>query len=65
MHYFLIVDSIQWVDFVSFDPRISKNLFIFRVHRDDPDVSLDLEMRKMEYLKFWDKLQKYEQKILG
>ena len=65
MHYFLIVDSIQWVDFVSFDPRISKNLFIFRVHRDDPDVGLDLEMRKMEYLKFWDKLKKYEQKILG
>jgi hypothetical protein len=64
MHYFLIVDSIQWVDFVSFDPRISKNLFIFRVHRDDPDVALDLEMRKMEYLKFWDKLNKYERKIL-
>ena len=29
------------------------------------DVGLDLEMRKMEYLKFWDKLKKYEQKILG
>ena len=64
MHYFMIVDSIQWVDFVSFDPRISKNLFIFRVHRDDPDVALDLEMRKMEYLKFWEKLNKYERKIL-
>jgi hypothetical protein len=59
-----VVDSIQWVDFVSFDPRISKNLFIFRVRRDDPDVALDLEMRKMEYLKFWDKLKKYERQIL-
>jgi len=56
---------LQWVDFVSFDPRISKNLFIFRVHRNDPDIQLDLEMRKMEYLKFWDKLQKYERKIIG
>ena len=65
MHYFIVVDTLQWVDFVSFDPRISKNLFIFRVHRNDPDIQLDLEMRKMEYLKFWDKLQKYERKIIG
>ena len=65
MHYFIVIDTLQWVDFVSFDPRISKNLFIFRVHRNDPDIQLDLEMRKMEYLKFWDKLQKYERKIIG
>ena len=65
MHYFIVVDTLQWVDFVSFDPRISKNLFIFRIDRNDSDVELDLEMRKMEYLKFWDKLQKYERKIIG
>lgn len=64
MHYFIVVDSIQWVDFVSFDPRIKKNMFIFRINRNDPDVELDLEMRKMAYLKFWDKLKKYEQQIL-
>lgn len=64
MHYFIVIDSLQWIDFVSFDPRIQKNLFIFRIHRNDPDVSLDLEMRKQSYLKFWDKLQKYERQIL-
>ena len=64
MHYFIVIDSLQWMDFVSFDLRIQKKLFIFRIHRDDPDVSLDLEMRKQSYLKFWDKLQKYERQIL-
>ena len=64
MHYFIVIDSLEWVDFVSFDPRIQKNLFIFRIHRNDTDVANDIEMRKMEYIKFWNKLQKYEQQIL-
>ena len=63
MHYFIVIDSLQWVDFVSFDPRIQKNLFIFRVDRNDPQVEMDLEMRKQSYLKFWDKLQTYERQI--
>lgn len=63
MHYMIVIDSLQWVDFVSYDPRIQKNMFIFRIHRNDPDVQLDLEMRKQSYLKFWDKLQKYEKQI--
>ena len=65
MHYFIVVESIQWMDFVSYDPRISKSLFKFRIHRDDPDVQLDLEMRKQSYIKFWDKLTKYENQILS
>ena len=64
MHYFIVIDSLEWVDFVSFDPRIQKNLFIFRIRRDDPHVENDIELRKMEYIKFWNKLQKYEQQIL-
>lgn len=64
LHYFIVIDSLEWVDFVSFDPRIQKNLFIFRIRRDDPDVDNDIEMRKMEYIKFWNKLQKYERQIL-
>lgn len=64
MHYMIVIDTLQWVDFVSFDPRISKNFFKFRIHRNDPDVQLDLEMRKQAYLKFWDKLQKYEKQIM-
>ena len=46
-----------------FDPRIQKNLFIFRVNRNDPQIEMDLEMRKQSYLKFWDKLQTYERQI--
>ena len=63
MHYFIVIETLQWVDFVSFDPRIQKNLFIFRIRRDDPHVENDIELRKMEYIKFWNKLQKYEQQI--
>lgn len=64
MHYFIVIDSLEWVDFVSFDPRIQKNLFIFRIRRDDPHVENDIEMRKMKYIEFWNKLQKYERQIL-
>lgn len=64
MHYFIVIDSLQWMDFVSFDPRIQKKLFIFRIHRNDPDVEMEIEMRKMKYLEFWDKVQKYERQIL-
>lgn len=63
MHYMIVIETLQWVDFVSFDPRIQKNLFIFRVNRNDPQVEMDLEMRKQSYLKFWDKLQTYERQI--
>ena len=63
LHYFIVIDSLEWVDFVSFDPRIQKNLFIFRVNRNDPQIQMDLEMRKQSYLKFWDKLQTYERQI--
>lgn len=65
MHYFIVIESLEWMDFVSYDPRIQKNLFKFRIHRNDPDVQTDLEMRKQSYLKFWDKLQKYERQIIG
>ena len=63
MHYFVVINSLQWMDFVSFDPRIQKKLFIFRVHRNDPDVEMEIEMRKMKYLEFWNKLKKYERQI--
>jgi putative phage-type endonuclease len=63
MHYFVVIDSLEWVDFVSFDPRMSPSLFIFRVHRNDPEVQKDIEARKSEYLKFWQKVQKYEQQV--
>jgi putative phage-type endonuclease len=64
LHYFIVIDSLEWVDFVSFDPRIQKNLFIFRLNRNDTDVDNDIEMRKMEYIKFWNKLLDYERQIL-
>lgn len=63
LHYFIVIESLQWVDFVSFDPRIKNNMFIFRINRTDPDVEFELEGRKAEYIKFWNKLKKYEGQI--
>jgi len=65
MNYFIVSESLQWMEFVSYDTRISRKLFKFRIHRNDPDVEVDLEMRKMEYIKFWNKLTKYENQILS
>lgn len=65
-HYFIVIPSIQWMDFVSYDPRMKvKELFVTRIHRDDPQVEMEIEARKVEYLKFWSKLQKYESQIIG
>ena len=63
MHYFVVINSLQWMDFVSFDPRVQKKLFTFRIHRNDPDVEMEIEIRNMKYLEFWNKVQKYERQI--
>ena len=63
MHYFIVIDSIEWMDFVSYDPRIQKNLFIFRITRDE--MIDDIDSRKQSYHKFWEKLLKYEEQIIG
>jgi hypothetical protein len=61
--YFLVCETIEWLDFVSYDPRLSKaNLFIKRVTRHELQDELDLAMEK--HIKFYEKLLKYEQQII-
>lgn len=63
LHYFVVCETIDWLDFVSYDPRLPKaNLFIKRVTRQE--LLEDIAKAEQQYLKFYDKLQKYEQQII-
>jgi len=64
IHYFVVIESLQWLDFVSYDPRMTNHkLHIHRITREDllEDITTALDT----YLKFYEKLQKYEQAIRG
>lgn len=59
--YFLINEKLEWLDFVSYDPRFTaKPLYIYRVHRADVDVTGVLA----ELVKFWGKIEKYYQQVI-
>ena len=46
MAYFLVCESLQWVDFVSFDPRVQlRPLHVLRIHRADVKAELQQMMR--------------------
>lgn len=50
LQYFLVCDTIEWLDFVSYDPRISLpelQLSVVRVTRDELDAELDVAMGKL------------------
>ena len=62
LHYFVVVDDLQWLDFVTYDPRMkSHKINIHRVHRDEIQEEVDAALAA--YLKFYDKLLKYEEGI--
>jgi hypothetical protein len=63
MNYFLCVEELEWLDFVSFNPDFKPQpLFIFRIYRSElKDELISLEA---DILKFWDKLNKYKSQIL-
>jgi len=62
LQYFIVCDTIQWLDFVSYDPRVPKhNLFIKRVLRSDLQEDIDNALEG--HIKFYKKLLKYEQQI--
>jgi len=53
--YFLVNPDIQWVDFMSFDPRLEKKpVFIFRTNRSDV---------KQELTECWNHLLKFNTKL--
>lgn len=56
LHYFLVNDDQQWVDFISYHPNFSpKPLYIHRVNRADVELELSSTLAKLD--RFWTDLQ--------
>lgn len=63
MNYFLVIETLDEVDFVSYDPRIlAKPINIVTIKREDIEDDL-IEIRK-ELTKFKNKLDKYHKQII-
>ena len=61
-HYFIVIETLQFLDFCSYDPRNSAlDTHIVRVTRED--IQEELEEVLAEYMKFFSKLNKYENEI--
>lgn len=61
-HYFIVIETLQYLDFVSYDPRNrEKDLFVKRVTREE--IQQELEQVFADYIKFFSKLSKYEKAI--
>ena len=61
---FLVNEKLEWLDFVSFDPRFkSKPMFIKRIERTEIDSIL--QQTKIELNKFITKFEKYYKKVLS
>jgi exodeoxyribonuclease (lambda-induced) len=62
LQYFLVHDKLQWLDFISFDPRLErKPIFIKRVTRAELQLEIDDAWAKVE--RFITKLNKYKEEI--
>ena len=62
LQYFLINEDLQWLDFVSYDPRFTpRPLYVHRVTRDE--VQADLGELLANIVKFWAKFEKYYQQV--
>lgn len=60
--YFLVNTTLEWLDFVSYDPRlVKKPIWILRINRSD--IQEDLDMATSELEKFIVKLEKYKLNI--
>ncbi len=60
--YFMVNPDLQWVDFVSYDPRLTKKpIWILHITREE--VAEDLETATAELNKFITKLNKYRNEI--
>ena len=48
-YYFYVIPSLQWLDFISYDPRSTGHeMFIKRVHRKDVKTDLDIIHSRIE-----------------
>lgn len=60
MQYFLVCDTIQWLDFVSYDPRIQLpeyQLYVKRITRKELEDELEVaESKLLKFREKWEKL---------
>ena len=60
--YFLVNEKLQWLDFVSYDPRFTpRPLYIHRIERND--IIDELNQLEAEVVKFWAKFEKYYNQV--
>ena len=60
--YFMVNPALQWLDFISYDPRLTKKpIWIHRILRSD--IQEDIDTATAELIKFTDKLEKYKNEI--
>jgi hypothetical protein len=60
--YFLVNEKLQWLDFVSYDPRFTpRPLYIHRIERND--IIDELNTLEAEVVKFWAKFEKYYNQV--
>lgn len=60
--YFLVNPDLEWLDFVSYDPRLTvKPIWIHRVTREE--LAEELDAAKVELIKFIIKLEQYKSEI--
>ena len=65
-NYFLVVDTLEWLDFVVYDPRILRDelkLTVMRVHRDDPDIFENMCRAKESLEPFLDEWKEVYEKV--
>ena len=62
LHYFIVIDDLESLDFISFDPRYkTKPLHIITVTREE--LADEIEQAKVGLVKFLEKLEKYKLKL--
>ena len=60
--YFLVNPDLQWLDFVSYDPRLTiKPIWILHVTREE--LQEELNTARVELIKFINKLEQYKSEI--
>jgi hypothetical protein len=60
--YFLVNEKLEWLDFVSYDPRFTpRPLYIHRITRNE--IEAELYSLQAEIVKFWAKFEKYYNQV--
>ena len=60
--YFLVNPDLKWLDFISYDPRLTKKpIWIHRIHREELQEELSVALEVLN--KFIDKYNRYKEEV--